>query len=515
MFDAESLGKQSAIYLTANRQFSVGSRSSPSAPRRFIQPLSLPNAEKAVEQEPSGIRDQGETTHSLAGWSSKSSQKGHAMHRYLVLLAVLLLDVASALADDGAEEFDALVKANVHPVTFDGQKAGGPGIDWLVREGAAAHYFLIGERHGLAEIPKISSAVFAGLAGVGYRHAALEVGPFAAIQVEAALKAGGFPALESYLTSTTGHGSVAFLDWQEEARMVAEMFAVSPNKDGFIWGLDQEFVGAFGAHLAFFAAESETATQRTAVAEMQAEMKAAAPEPGAGPSRFFIDMAADRLRSFLDLFREHPSADVRSLVEAIEISHHLYGPWAQPSRIARAESNIDRENYMKDNFLAYMRAAEAAGSADPKVFFKFGGYHSAPSIDTTNGRIMLGTFIEAYARIQGHTAFNLMIECYSGSRRSSGQDKDQAVDKKRSCRSSLGTIDAVAPRAERHLFSEFLDGSDQVLLVDLRPLRMRMNRFKFLSLDARRLLAGFDAYMTIPNTTESTSFVPRETDAGK
>ena len=382
----------------------------------------------------------------------------------------------------------------------------GRGIDWLVQEGAKAQYFLVGERHELAEIPRISSSIFAGLAGTGYRHAALEFGPFAGKQVEMALKAGGYEALESYLTSATGHNSVAFLDWREEARMAADMFARSPNKDDFFWGLDQEFAGAFGAHLAFLEKNSVTEAQRLAISEMRA---------GMDDDRYFVNLPTASLERFLNQFRDHGSQEVRALVRAIELSHHIYGPWATPSRLARAESNIIREDHMKDNFLARVRATRQRTGSDPKVFFKFGGFHAAPGIDTTNGRILLGTFVEAYARMNGYQAFNLFMECHSGSNRSSGQDSGQPANIKQACGSYLGKIDAEAtPSAERHMFSEYLDNSDQVLLVDLRPLRMRMNRFKFLSTDARELLVGFDAYMAIPNATESTSFAKR-TAAGQ
>ncbi len=421
------------------------------------------------------------------------------MNPYPALIAILFTCGQPGVADDSVKEFETLVKANTHTVEFDGRSAKGPGIDWLVQEGGKAQYFLVGERHGLAEIPKISSAIFAGLAGVGYRHAALEFGPFAAIQVEAALRDGGFPALEQYLTSPTGHNSVAFLDWREEAQMAAEMFARSTNKHGLFWGLDQEFAGAFSAHLAFLEDASETETQRAAIAEMQA---------GLGPQGYFVDLAPDQLKRFLDLFRDHTSEQVRALAQAMTISHFIYGPWATPSRLARAESNIVREDHMKDNFLARVRATKKQTGNDPKVFFKFGGFHAAPSIDTRNGRILLGTFIEAYARTNGHVAFNLFIECYSGANRSSGQDSGKEANVKQSCGSYFGKVDAHAPpNDERHMFSEYLDGSDRVLLVDLRPLRMHMNRFEFLSTDARELLVGFDAYMAIPNATESTPFV--------
>ena len=49
-----------------------------------------------------------------------------------------------------------------------GESPSGPGWDFLVREARGAHFTLIGERHGVAETARFSSALFKALRPAGY-----------------------------------------------------------------------------------------------------------------------------------------------------------------------------------------------------------------------------------------------------------------------------------------------------------------------------------------------------------
>jgi len=424
--------------------------------------------------------------------------------RVVVSLFIVLL-VPSAVSSQvegmsASELFSKILRENVYEVTFDGNVASGPGIEWLVAEGAAAQYFLIGERHGLAEIPRISSSIYRGLAKVGYDHAALEFGPYAGQAVEAALAEGSLAELERYLTDPVSFGSVAFLDWVEEAEMVADIYTHSSARKGVLWGLDQEFLGSFGVHLAYLAEHAETEEQRQAVDAMQTRTQEV--------EHFFLRLSPDELSEFASRFTNHSSVELKRRLADLQFSHNLYGPWARPKRgPSRAVSNVEREELMKRNFLQFVRATRESTGKDPKVFFKFGGFHAAPSIDSQFGRITLGTFVEEFAKVESGSAFNLFMECYSGQRKGSGQDGNVDPSEAFECASGLGQIDPAGDWSEgRHPFSDYLDEADEVLLVDLRPFRDRLDEFPFLSRDVQDVFAGFDAYLAIPNSTESIEY---------
>ncbi|GJL95762.1 MAG: hypothetical protein DHS20C05_21670 [Hyphococcus sp.] len=400
--------------------------------------------------------------------------------------------------DTNYEEFKQIVQENSYTLALNDGQASGAGFDWLIEQGAEAQYFLIGERHGLAEIPTISASLFEALVEQGYRHAALEFGPFGARLAEEKLKQGGYNALEKYLTSQDGLGSIAFLDWREESEMAARIYAASGLKHGALWGLDQEFFIGFRAHLAFLEKKAKTKKQLRAIVTMRERLDA---DP-----KLLLNITPKELETFSHVFAPLNDSEVDELLRQIIFSNYIYGPWAAQKRISYAESNIRREDNMKDNFVALERAWRIKTGKPPKVFFKFGGFHSAPSFDLQNGRIMLGTFIEAYARANGHSAFNLFMECYSGARLTSGQDAGSSAGEDHSCSSYFGEIDADAPVGDRHMLSEFLDESDKFILFDLRPIRLQMDKFKFLSSEDRELITGFDAYLLIPSANAAYTY---------
>lgn len=399
------------------------------------------------------------------------------------------------------DDFIELVRANTHEVKFDGERASGEGIDWLIEEGRQAQYFLIGERHGLAEVPKISGDIFELLMANGYSRASLEFSPFAADRVEEHLNEGGYQQLVEYLSAGPSEfGPVAFLDWVEEAEMAARLHALSPIKTGFFWGLDQEIFGSFGAHLHFLRENSTNDEQLAAVVAMEKLWIS-------NPFQMIQAKPAE-IRALTNLFRDSNNPNVIELLDMIEFGNHIYGHFADPSRITRAQSNVDRENYMKDTFMRYLRQAQHDTGEDPKVFFKYGGFHSAPFLDRRYGSWSLGGFIEEFARSNQHTAFNLYLDCASGLRRSSGQDQDQVVDQERHCNNSFGPIDVDAPWDEnKNIFSEFLKDPNAIFLIDFRPIRLQLDKFGEILGDTEiSFISGFDAYMAIPNVTTSAVF---------
>ena len=411
------------------------------------------------------------------------------------IVLIFNLFVLTVLAQNKSEKiFLELIRANSYEILDSSQSYYGTGMDWLVKEGANAQYFMVGETHGTAEVPQICGSIFTGLSKNGYNHAALEISPFAAQRADQILRQGGYDTLKKYLSSSLGYNSSSFLGWNEEAQLAALIVEKSKVKTDAIWGLDQEFMFGFTSYLDFLKSQSETEKQKMAVHNMQLKLKS--------NEMLFINLDADTLKAFTELFKKHSNQKIKDLIQGLEDSHYIYGPWARPARISGAESNVVRENLIKKNFLAYNKEYRNQGL--PKVFFKFGGFHSAPAVNKINGTITLGTFIEEFALLNDVSAFNLFIECYGGTKKTSGQDKENNGGEK-SCKSAYGDIDSAKLFNQEgvHPFNNFLGNSNKIFLVDLRPLRLRMNEFDFLNDDMRALIAGFDAYMALPGVTQS------------
>jgi hypothetical protein len=93
--------------------------------------------------------------------------------------ALTLFAVLSAAAPSLAQtpSLDDMLTASRRPIVVRDGRLEGAGADVLKAAMAATPYVLIGEDHGLAEVPLFSAAVFRELAARGTRDIVVEVGP--------------------------------------------------------------------------------------------------------------------------------------------------------------------------------------------------------------------------------------------------------------------------------------------------------------------------------------------------
>ncbi len=114
---------------------------------------------------------------------------------------------------------DALVAHRLAVEVEEAGRLGGPGGRRLVSEGAAAQFFLIGEEHGIAEVPELAAWLFERLVPHGYRHLAVEIGP-AIADTMAALARSSDPE-DALIDFFRGHPPGApFFNSAEEARLL-------------------------------------------------------------------------------------------------------------------------------------------------------------------------------------------------------------------------------------------------------------------------------------------------------
>jgi hypothetical protein len=159
----------------------------------------------------------------------------------LGLAAVLCLPSVSAQAPAPAPSFEERLAARAaesrHAVSFRDGSFSGPGWDLLVREGQASRFFLVGEEHGVAEIPAVVRELFRALQPAGYRHLAIEISPSMA-EVLDGLAREGLPKVASFFQENPP--GVAFFTLKEEAELLVAARAAVPGLAPVLWGLDYE-----------------------------------------------------------------------------------------------------------------------------------------------------------------------------------------------------------------------------------------------------------------------------------
>jgi len=415
-----------------------------------------------------------------------------------LLLVAVLSDPASAQEPDSAAlraEFDSVVAANIYRADLEGDRLTGPAADWLVQRGREVDHFVVGERHGTREIPDVAATLFERLAPHGYRHAALEIGPYAAAAAHRALEREGFAGLRALMNRYEGP-NISFLHWEAESRMAARIHRAG----GTLWGLDREFIGSLPRHLDALADEAETEEERSAVAELRERARREWSEA----HRALGHADPDALRALRAAFAARGDRPALDRIDAMMVSNRVYAPYVRDSGNFY-DSRVEREQYMKRLLMTYVRDVESRTGQAPDVFYK----HAHASRKATDDHPFnpLGAFKLEWARSRGEESFHLLADCNGGQIPRTGQGGGgECVSYLEMYSGGEGTSGPFSGHLSR----------DRVTVIDLRALRPGgYARWDFLSEDLRQALLQYDAYLAIPDVTSSGPFATQKDDGSE
>lgn len=328
------------------------------------------------------------------------------------LAMVLAASLWGLLPQSSQPASDALLHALVsHEYDLDQD-----GYTFLVREAGSHGFFLLGELHGDNEIPALLHRLWPELWGLGYRHIAAEVSPWAARQLES-VPPGQGPAISTL--------------WRKSE--AATVHAPAGPSDIVLWGCDMEEIQP---HLVI--------------------RELAALNPG--------DARLQRMVSMIEQGYDRKSAP--ALLELLTASTATRD--AQPNGISlrqnllwtlsiernrlsgetRMSAQNQRELLMKQQFLQHYEALSPG-----KVLLRFGRNHLHRGYDA-RGVSTLGNFVAEFAVAQGTTAFNV------GTFGAGGQIR------------MAGELESADERQDEPAFAWFADHAKfRATLYDLRGLR--------------------------------------------
>ena len=278
------------------------------------------------------------------------------------ILALLLLATA-AHADPLA---DALHKAAAPIAVVDG-KLGGTGGATLRTALADAQFVMLGEDHGIAQIPALGAALCTELAPHGFKRLALEVGASVAPELEVIANAPDSLAAARAFDARFPE-SVAFYNWREEVEMLKTCGMQ-------LWGLDQELMGATSLVLPKILATQPGPRSRAAVDRLLREApidRAAAAKTGDYMGLVLMKAKQATLDAAAAALAKDGSPEAQRLFGTLLESRAIYEGQASPTPYV---SNRRRARLMKETFLDDLSAATAADHAFPKVLLKLGAWH--------------------------------------------------------------------------------------------------------------------------------------------
>lgn len=397
-------------------------------------------------------------------------------------LAALLPCAAPLAAQDSLA---ALLRANAHPMQADADgRLSGAGAELLVAAGRDAQFFLIGEEHGVAEIPLVAAGLFRELAPHGYRHLAIETGDALASALNRAILRDATG--DAYLAFQREHFPGApFYRWREDAAFLRAAVQAAGGRDDVLWGLDYDIMADRYA-LRRLRDIAPTPRARAAAEAVIARADSALAQALATQNPGLIMMFGgprDVYGPLREAYAPAPGSEADRIIHLMEQTREINEYWITGQGYL---SNLHRALFNKRQFMRYLDEARERTGELPRVMMKFGWAHM------TRGRTYtsvfdLGTLASELADVHGSRSFGVLML--------GGAGTTHAVIDPRVFRSVEAPVDAAREAWAR----PFFDAADprRWTVFDLRPLRPRIPRLGSLPDQLLGVLYGFDAVVVL------------------
>ncbi|MFN2400611.1 MAG: hypothetical protein ABR543_18540 [Gemmatimonadaceae bacterium] len=400
----------------------------------------------------------------------------------LKAMIVLALTSFPLLAQDS---LPALLRANrraMH-IRADGSLTGA-GADLLVNAGRDAQFFLIGEEHGVAEVPLVTAALFRALVQHGYRHLAIETGDALAAALNRAIAADSTG--DEYLRFLRDHWPGApFYNWREEASLLRSAIAAAGGKKDVLWGLDYDIMADRYAlrrlrdiapnPAARLMAEAVILRADSALAKAMATQNPGLIFMFGGPTDVYVQLRK--------AYSPPPGSEDDRIIRLMEetrainelfVSKHVY------------QSNQRRALLSKQRFMRYLQEARNERGTLPRVMLKFGASHMMRGRTFTNV-FDLGSLASEVADASGSRSFGVLMVGGAGSAHA---QIDPRV---------MRSVEAPAEYAEQDWARPFFEAANSQgwTVYDLRALRPRIPGLASLPQRTLQVLYGFDAFVVL------------------
>lgn len=378
-----------------------------------------------------------------------------------------------------------LLRAHQYELEYAEGQFSGPGWVQLTQALAESQFVLVGESHGLAQVPAFTQALAAHFAPQVF---VAELDTYQAQDLADLVAQPGPPV--AYLRQHPG--GLAFYSWAEEFELVRGLRAQQVE----LWGIDQVFLASTGrcyARLADLVRRPETQDYlRQAAARCQAQDRAALQ---AGTSDFSIfTQPPATVQELLALVQaESPAA--QALAQAYAQSYHIY-----QQQLAGTGGHQQRINLLKHNLLARLLGWQAAaGPPWPRVLTKMGALHLARNLSplVSGGYFDVGSLLHNLAEAQGQQSLHLFVVGKCGTQAVGSHPDDPAQNSV-----------AYGPEEFAFLRPFFRRTRSAWAVFDLRPLREAVlaDKLRLPNQNLLRTVLGYDWLVIIPETTASQGY---------
>ena len=391
------------------------------------------------------------------------------------LISWLLLLVLSRVLPGQAQDSTLvrLVRQHQYSLTPDGTQFRGPGWDRLRTAVQQSQFVLVGEEHGLAQIPLFTAAIAQAFNPAVF---VAEIDPYIAQTLTRLTAQPGLPvAYERQYPE-----ALCFYDRQEEFELARTL----RRQQVRLVGIDQVYgstAAPFYQQLAGLVKHSATKAYLLRQASRYQRQQQAFEQ--AGQDEWVMEKQSQATVDSLLSLTTAESPAARQMAQAYATSYAIY----------QSQSHQTRLNLMKRNLLQELPPGQPA----PRTLFKLGANHAARGLSpATFGEFYdVGNLVQNLADSQDQRSLHL---CIIGRQGTQATGTNPFFPAKNSSRYTT------ADKARYHVFLDQMTGPGW-LLVDLRPARRALTSGKLQVRDValQRMILGYDYLLVIPETTAS------------
>jgi hypothetical protein len=398
-------------------------------------------------------------------------------------LYILVLGLTTTLAGQESTFVERLNQNRYELKVQDGRLVGS-GVPILTSAVKDAQFVMIGEDHGIAQIPAIYGGVCDLVGPEGFHTMAIEAGPLVAARLEQWVRhADGQRELTAFEQKYPA--SIAFYDWAEEFGLLAHCAGKATGGQFRLWGLDQELMGSTGLILDEILAQKpgpEAAQEARLLLQKNQAAQAAAMKSGNPGELYMLSASDDDLNRLGGLLAREGNPRAQALFSALMESREIY------------RKNMSR-NYDDSNRQRALLATKADARA-PKVLFKFGAWHMFKGFNPLHNNDM-GNFVMELADGQGTKSVHIAILGVKGSQlRFAGVGKPYQASPLNLAEDKDSDFLYLKPMFDNLLTEGFT-------LFDLRGLRKNFKSLGTVDREMERLIYGYDFLVLVPTPTPS------------
>ncbi|RSK41169.1 hypothetical protein [Hymenobacter perfusus] len=413
-----------------------------------------------------------------------------SLRRLARLTAVVALAACSlpARAQAPADTtFQRLLRKYQFPLTQAGTQFSGPGWEKLRQDIEKSQVVLVGEDHGMAQIPGFTQAVAQVLKPVVF---VAEIDKYQARDLTQLAAQPGLPvAVERQYPM-----GLSFYSWAEEFELARAL----RGQNTALVGLEQVGFFAPGRFYALLAEKTKNkqsaAYLRQRGAAYQAHNQAVM---STDPGQLMVYRHTPATLDSLTALARQESPEVQRMVQEYITSVHINQTAIQPR--TGLQSHQDRVNLMRRNLLAELPAYQKPGQPLPKMLFKFGAGHMGRGASFTAGVYDVGNLALNLAEMQDQKSLHIFIIGKQGTQNSGFNLQDFSKNV------------ATYSNADTEMIRPFVAATPAGTtwqVFDVRPLRRALLRdqLKISSSALVTTIMNFDYVVIIPETTASRNF---------